>query len=143
MQAGYFASVFDYNKDSEITRLWLEDAIEEYEVKPNSSYAVCMYNNDFGLTHFILKYVLLSPNATWFVNIEESDLESLENYEYIFIMEKNDTLKKWINKNYKKQKDNNVIITTKKENHNDDKSSKENTTSKDDKKSSKDKNSKD
>jgi hypothetical protein len=127
IQSGYYTSIFDYNKDSETLRTRLEHNVKDYKVASNSSYAICINTNDYGYAHFLLKYILMSPNCNWFTDIQDKDLKKLKEYEYIFVLEEKDNLNKWINKNYPGQKNNEVIITSLKENQNQRKSKSEKT----------------
>lgn len=113
IQAGYYTSIFDYNKDSELLRTKLEKNIKDYNVQPYSSYAVCINTNDYGYAYFLIRYILMSPNCNWFTDIQDKDLKKLNEYDYIFVLDKKDNIKKWIKKNYPKQKGNEVIITSK------------------------------
>lgn len=100
----------DTGSHSDKERLWLEAAIEEYDIPKGESYCYLIPKQDYGYMRFLSKYLLMSNSNEAVLPGEEASLDETK-AKYIFVYDTgNEAAKAWILENYPEQADETVIV---------------------------------
>lgn len=109
MDLGKF-STFLTRVDS-VEREWFEDKINSYGVPQGCNYVAVIPKDDSGYIHFILRYLLMSPEGAFFQVTDPSQMEDIGNRQYLFVYDKeNKIVNDWIEINYPDQVGKDVIV---------------------------------
>lgn len=101
----------DLNKSPNETRMWIQRAIDAYDIPVGASYAICIPSGEGGYAYYLCKYLLYSDSGSSMVIAEESQLEAARNYEYVFLYDReNEIIQEWVRDNYPDQAGNSVIM---------------------------------
>lgn len=96
-------------------RIWLEEAIKEYDIPQGESYCYAIPKQDYGYMRFLSKYLLLSNRNEAVMREELSKLDETK-CKYIFLYDsENEALKAWVLSKYPEQADEKVIIRNEQE----------------------------
>lgn len=113
VEKGAFTTIFaKSSSDTRLdTRLWIQQAIDDYRVPDRGCYLICVSPDDMGgYMYFVCRYILSSKNVTYRVITESSQLDDAGNYDYMFIHdEENEIIREWTESNYPHQIENSVI----------------------------------
>lgn len=92
------------------TRTWIETVKKDYKIPEGESYCILIPELDAGYSRHLSKYIFRSNFTTSLVVTTEEDLNKIEAKYILVYDQENDTIDKWIQKNYPDQYKNPVII---------------------------------
>ena len=91
-------------------RLDFEEVLAEYGVPAESSYFICIPEEDYGYIYFLCKYLMDSANLDAVLIREEAQLEQAREYEFfINLDEDNPVIQKWLEENFPGMADKQVL----------------------------------
>ena len=113
-QLGSFKTIFEQSRvdlhNSIQRRLDFEEVLAEYGVPAESSYFICIPEEDYGYIYFLCKYLMDSANLDAVLIREEAQLEQAREYEFfINLDEDNPVIQKWLEENFPGMADKQVL----------------------------------